>query len=86
MSIAQQQYIIEREVDLKKKRGLLYKLDIAEAINFAYIGSQPAQKHKVNRGLQSYQRWRRKIYREIDPELFKPVFLWDKLKKSKRIN
>jgi hypothetical protein len=82
MSPDQFQYILEYSLDLKQKERILKKLDIAEAINFAYLASQPKQKGKVHVGLRQYKKWIRRYYRILFPHQ-KVETLWDKMPKRK---
>ena len=82
MDLGQFNHVLNYSLDLKKKERLLHKLDIADAIHHAYIGSQPTQKNKINKGFNEYRRWMRKIYRELFPKR-KNVLVWDKLPKKK---
>jgi hypothetical protein len=85
MDISQMKYILEREKELKRKKQIVQQLDIAEAINLAYIGSQAAEKGKTNVNAKTYAKWRRKKYRELNPEI-KENTIWGNMKKSKKIN
>lgn len=84
MDIWQRRAIYNREIDLREKKRIIHQLDIAEAINVAYIGSQPGQKGKTNKGAKDYQRWRRKKYHELMPNR-EVVTIWDNIKRSGRI-
>jgi hypothetical protein len=85
MDYFQRILIYKREIELRKKKRILNQLDIAEAFNFAYMGSQPGQKGKTNKGFKMYGNWRRQKYRELNPDLYKTT-VWDNSKKSRRIN
>lgn len=75
MSYGQARHICESERERNRKERLLLKLDIAEAVNFGYVGSQGGRKNA-----RTYSRWRKSIYKLIYPESYKkqPV-LWDRL-------
>lgn len=82
MDIRQINYILDYEMDLKMKRTLIQKLDIAEAINYAYIGSQPKPKNKAHKGYRLYKQWRRKLIRHLFPKKRQRT-LWDNLSRKK---
>lgn len=84
MSYRQANYIYKREIKLREQKRVLWQLDLAEAINIAYIGSQPAQKGKTNKNSKNYSKWRRKKYNQIFPEINKNT-IWENLKRSKRL-
>lgn len=65
MEISQRISIYNREIDLREKKRILYKLDIAESFNFAYLGSQP-DKRKEN--IRQYKKWRNDYYRQLNPD------------------
>lgn len=76
------QYILDYALDLRKKERILNKLDVAEAINFAYLASQPKQKGKSHVGLRQYKKWIRRYYRILFPDQ-KVQTVWDKLPRRK---
>ena len=86
MSNEQINYIANREKEIKEKTRILNLLDLTECINFAYTGSQASEKGKTNKGANSYKQWRMKKIRMLYPKDKKPITIWDKFKKSTRIN
>jgi hypothetical protein len=83
MDVGQINHVLNYSLDLKKKERILNKLDIAEAFNYAYLGSQPKQKNKENKAFHAYKRWRGKLYRAIFPQQ-KRVLVWDLLPKNRK--
>jgi hypothetical protein len=81
MDIGQYNHVLNYSLDLKKKERLLNKLEMADAILHAYIGSPQKQENKFKKGFQFYKRWMRKIYREIFPK--QKNLIWDRLPKKK---
>jgi hypothetical protein len=69
---------------LKKKHRerLIFKLDLAECINFAYTGSQPAPAGKFNKGYKGFKDWRNRYIRELEPDT-RPTW-WQVVKKKGR--
>jgi hypothetical protein len=67
-------------MDNERKAHALNKLMVAEAINYAYVGSQPPPKGKVNRGANAFKRWREKLLNSIYPNR-KIETVWDRIKK-----
>ena len=62
-------------VEDKRKERLLMQLDIAEAINYSYIGS------RTKKGSDDYRRWRDKKIKELYPDLPQAT-IWDGFKKK----
>lgn len=83
MSICQQRAWIEeyQNEEIKKQKKIM--LNIAEVINYAYVGSQPKKKGQSAKGQQTYARWRKQLVREIYPEMKKNErSIWDRLRKK----
>jgi len=101
MDATQIEYFLDKCVEEKKINRcnkIDEQLDIAEAFNFAYIGSQapPAKGVKVtnvsNPNADGYKKWRAEKQNEkikiLNPDLFKlnsERTIWDNIKKSTRI-
>lgn len=85
MDYGQRAAIYNREIDIIEKKRIVNLLDIAEAINLSYVGSQPVPKGKTNKGANQYRKWRNNKYKELNPEL-PVVTIWDNIKRSGRIN
>lgn len=83
------QRITWRECYLKRKEKnrTINKLDLAECINYAYVGSQPKEKGKANHGMMAFKRWRRQLINKIFPDNRESY--WDMMKrrgKSLKVN
>lgn len=78
-------YILTREQKIKTAKNAQDKLDIAEAINYSYIASQPTQKGKSNQGLRNYRNWRHALMKIINPG-HKRATIWGRFNKSKKLN
>ena len=64
-----------------KVERLLSKLDFAEAMNAAFVGSQPGRQNQV-----AYGRWLRSVEREVAKlQGQKLSTLWDTMRRSKRL-
>lgn len=88
MSEKQIEYVFDRETGIKKERRIELLLDIAEALNYAYVGSQATEKGKTNKGAKQYEKWRKNKLKELYPDIVEPT-VWDNLKtlgKSKKFN
>lgn len=67
-------------------RRLQQKLDIAEAFNHAYVGSKPGAKRGDRTNQRMYDKWQRKIEREIAKKRGQGIVtVWDQLGKSRKL-
>ena len=84
MSYRQQVTWLIKFQERKHRERLYQKLNMAEAFNVAYIGSQPpSQKGKRPPGAADYKRWRKKNMRELFPAK-KDYTIWDIVEKNKK--
>jgi hypothetical protein len=68
----------------KNRERLLRKLDLADAFNYAYLGSQPpAKKGQTNKNASEFKRWKRNIINKLYPNR-KKYTIWDKVDKTKK--
>lgn len=51
MDVRLQTYIYQRQIEKERQDRIIAQLDIAEAVNFAYIGS------RSNKGAGEYRHW-----------------------------
>ena len=84
MDYGQRNHILNYIAEKERIKRIVRKLEIAEAINFAYIGSQPKPKNKANTGARQYASWRRKMIRQAYPDSNPKITVWDRLKKTKK--
>lgn len=83
MDIRQLRAWREKYLEKKNRERIFYKLDLAECINFAYVGSQPALKRgSVSAGYRTYKQWRNQLIRTIQPDT-RPTW-WEVVKKKNR--
>ena len=83
MDCGQRNHVLNYIAEKERVRRIVTKLEIAEAINFAYIGSQPKPKNKANKGGSQYASWRRKMIRLAYPDSEPKITIWEKLKTRK---
>ncbi len=62
-------------------RQLRTKLDIADALNYAFVGSQY---DKRGANVREYRRWRRQLLNEIDKLEGNLQTVWDNMKRRSR--
>lgn len=80
MDIVQYRSFLHKIKEEELKKQALFKLQIAECINYAYVGSQPPQKNKINEGANAFRRWREKQMSYIFPDR-KIESVWDRIKR-----
>lgn len=82
MDIRQFNYFKNKIVEDEKKKRIMFKLDLSECINFAYIGSQYDSSGKNK---YAYKNWREQLCRLLDPEFYtrQGKMFWDNLAKGK---
>lgn len=83
MDIQQKNHALNYIAEEKRVERIVRKLEVAEAVNFAYIGSQPKPKNKANKGAKSYAIWRRKMIRLAYPDTKPQKTVWDNLKRTR---
>lgn len=84
MDISQIVHILNYNNECKRVDRIIRKLEMADAFNHAYVGSQPPQKHKANKGARDYNAWVKRHLRDAFPE-WKPTHtVWDRLPKIKK--
>jgi hypothetical protein len=73
-------------VEIQKQNEIdrmVRKMDMAEAVNAANVGSQPDRQH---RNSKSFTRWLDSIVRKINKlQNRKVLTIWDNIKRSKRL-
>lgn len=73
--------VLEEVYKQEQINRLRFKLDVAEAVNVAFVGSQHGKQNQV-----SYARWQRAVEREVaklrDQQL---TTVWDTPRKSMRL-
>jgi len=75
--------IVDEIIANKKRDKIEFMLMVSEAVNFAYVGSQPpAKRGQKSPGHESYKKWRRGKLNELYPE--NKVNIWDNLSKKKK--
>jgi hypothetical protein len=76
MDETQKTYFYNKQIESDRVDKILFKLDIAEAFNFAYVGSQPDKTHGSS---NSYNEWRTKNVNDLYPESERPkqISFWD---------
>jgi len=79
MSGSQKITLYDNIIEAEKKDRIKLKLDLAEAINFAYSGS------RSKKASDEYKRWREKLVNELYPESPRST-VWDKIAKSRKVN
>lgn len=77
MDINQQEYFIRKQNEKERIDKILFKLNIAEAFNFAYTGSQADKTGNCSR---SYKDWRDSLINDLMPvdERAKQATFWEK--------
>lgn len=87
MDESQMVYFYNKQIEADKTDKIMFKLNLAEAFNFAYIGGQYDKSGKC---IEAYRGWRERKVNELlpDDKKIKPSSFWDKkdqmTKKSKR--
>jgi hypothetical protein len=81
MSFDQVAYILANEKELKEKQHIIDKLDLAEVINLAYIGSQQGDGN-----FSVYKNWRQSYIDKLNPNVEKNKrTIWDRLTGSAKV-
>jgi len=80
MEYRQQITLIDEQIKKERFDKIEMQLLIAEAINQAYVGSQPPAKRGDNRNVRAFRKWREKKIDELYPRE-KPT-IWENLGKK----
>jgi hypothetical protein len=84
MGVRQKITWTEKFLEKKERERNIFKLDIAECINYAYTGSQPPlKKGQRHPGVKAYKRWRTNLFNLIYPKVKKQT-IWDRLEKMQK--
>ena len=77
MGVLQFNFFVNKITQDEEKKRAIFKLDIADCVNVAYVGSQGG------RSGYNYKCWREKLMRVLDPDFYKRKAkeFWNKLRK-----